>query len=238
MPRFNWEEKDMRYHLIFFPWVGVVIALLEYGWYLLAVRCSFSQLLTSTVALAIPFLVTGGFHADGFMDTMDALHSWQPREKKLEILKDPHIGAFAVISFAVFLLLALGSIAEAFQRESRSLLLAVLVAFPLSRCLSGISVLTFPKAKKDGMMATESTTQGRTLVLVFLWLQLLLCVALLFVLCGGISSEAVCSLAGILLAFWYYARMSRKQFGGITGDLSGFFVCLAELAALAGGILA
>ena len=43
-----------------------------------------------------------GFHVDGFMDTMDALHSYQPRERKLEILKDSHIGAFSVIKLAEF----------------------------------------------------------------------------------------------------------------------------------------
>ena len=49
------------------------------------------------VGLAIILLVTGGIHMDGYMDTMDALHSYGSREKKLEILKDSHIGAFAVI---------------------------------------------------------------------------------------------------------------------------------------------
>ena len=44
--------------------------------------------------------VTGGFHIDGFMDTMDAFHSYKPREEKLAILKDSHIGAFAVIMLA------------------------------------------------------------------------------------------------------------------------------------------
>ncbi len=237
MPRFNWEEKDMRYHLIFFPWIGAVIALLEYGWYLLAIHCSFSQLLTATVALAIPFLVTGGFHADGFMDTMDAIHSWQPKEKRLEILKDPHIGAFSVISFAVFLLLALGFTSEAVRIASRNLVMTVCFAFPVSRCLSGISVLTFPKAKKDGMMATESNTRGRVVVLVFLGLQLAVCIALLCVISGFSSPEVYAALAAMTLAFIYYSRMSRKQFGGITGDLSGFFVCLAELAALMGAVI-
>ena len=40
------------------------------------------------------------FHIDGFMDTMDAFHSYKPREEKLTILKDSHMGAFAVIMLA------------------------------------------------------------------------------------------------------------------------------------------
>ena len=42
---------------------------------------------------------------DGFLDTMDAIHSYGDRSRKLEILKDPHLGAFAVISFGVYMML-------------------------------------------------------------------------------------------------------------------------------------
>ena len=45
---------------------------------------------------------------DGFLDTMDAIHSYGDRSRKLEILKDPHLGAFAVISFGVYMMLYLG----------------------------------------------------------------------------------------------------------------------------------
>ena len=56
----------------------------------------------------LPVLVTGGIHMDGFLDTTDALSSWQPREKKLEILKDSHAGAFAIIMGCSYFVLALG----------------------------------------------------------------------------------------------------------------------------------
>ena len=41
---------------------------------------------------------------------------------------------------------------------------------------------------------------------------------------NGILVTAAC-----LLMFLYYYLMSRRQFGGITGDLAGYFVCMAEL---------
>ena len=59
----------------------------------------------------IPILITGGFHIDGFMDTQDAINSYKPREKKLEILKDPHIGAFAVISLLAYSIFWAGAMA-------------------------------------------------------------------------------------------------------------------------------
>ena len=97
MPRFNWNSKDMKYHLIFFPWVGAVIGGLEYGWQKLSYEFNISYIVFTLIALVIPVIVTGGFHVDGYMDTSDALASWGDKEKRLEILKDSHVGAFAVI---------------------------------------------------------------------------------------------------------------------------------------------
>lgn len=97
MPRFRWETEDMRYHLCFFPWVGGVIGILEYLWFLGVTRFEIGPTAATLIALSIPILVTGGFHLDGFMDTCDALSSWRTREEWLQILSDPHIGAFAVI---------------------------------------------------------------------------------------------------------------------------------------------
>ena len=98
MPKFNWESEDMKYHLIFFPWVGAVIGGLEYLLYIFYETYQLPSLVMALLAIAIPLIVTGGFHLDGFMDMEDAMSSWQTREKRLEILKDPHIGAFSVIN--------------------------------------------------------------------------------------------------------------------------------------------
>ena len=81
MPRFQWASDDMKYHLCFFPWVGAVIGLAEYGWKLAAISLNIGPVLYYALSLALPLLLTGGFHMDGFMDTMDALHSYQDAAK-------------------------------------------------------------------------------------------------------------------------------------------------------------
>ena len=123
MPRFRWETEDMRYHLCFFPWVGGVIGILEYLWFLGVARFEIGPTAATLIALSIPILVTGGFHLDGFMDTCDALSSWRTREERLRILSDPHIGAFAVIRLALFGLIYGAALSE---------LTAEGVLFPLS----------------------------------------------------------------------------------------------------------
>ena len=102
MPQFVWKEEDMRYSMCFFPWIGAVIGAILWGWFRLSALLGISTLAFILISAALPLIITGGFHVDGFMDTMDALHSYQPRERKLEILKDSHIGAFSVIKLAEF----------------------------------------------------------------------------------------------------------------------------------------
>ena len=112
MPQFEWKDEDMKYMLCFFPWVGVVIGLCVYLWRIICDRFQIGTLCDTLIGTAIPLLITGGFHVDGFMDTMDAFHSYQPKEKKLEILKDSHIGAFAVLMLGLYGLIYAGAFSE------------------------------------------------------------------------------------------------------------------------------
>ena len=107
-PETKWDEDSMKYALAFFPLVGAVIGAAEYGAYLLLVYLNSGALLTAAVLTALPLFLTGGIHMDGFLDACDALHSWRDREEKLRIMKDPHAGAFAVISCGIYLILYLG----------------------------------------------------------------------------------------------------------------------------------
>ena len=223
MPRFEWASEDMRYHLFFFPWIGAVIGLLEWGWYCITEKFSIGSVLYLTMAIALPILVTGGFHLDGFMDTKDAQSSYQTREKRLDILKDPHIGAFAVIHLLLYVLFAVGFLSVI---DKKSAIAALCFSFFMSRCLSGWSVLHFPAAKKEGSLYTEADTSDRRNVSIGLIMQMVIAVGAA-VYCTKQYGFLVA--AANLLMFLYYYRMSKRTFGGITGDLAGYYVCMAEL---------
>ena len=62
--------------------------------------------------VVLPVLLNGGIHMDGFLDVTDAKSSYGDREKKLEILKDPHTGAFAIIGGCVYFLIYYGAFGE------------------------------------------------------------------------------------------------------------------------------
>lgn len=105
VPTVNWTRERMGYVMCWFPVVGVIEGLALWFWQWAGGRLGFTAAGSALVAAALPLIVTGGIHMDGFLDTMDAIHSYGDREKKLEILKDPHVGAFAVIGCGGYLLL-------------------------------------------------------------------------------------------------------------------------------------
>ena len=142
VPRVDWKKENMRYAMCFFPMIGVVIGAVMYlaGW--LLDKTSVGGLFRGVVFTLIPIIITGGIHMDGFMDTMDALGSWGDREKKLEILKDSHAGAFAILGMGCYLMWSVAVWSEL----PAEVLRVCGVSFVLSRALSGFSVVTFPAA--------------------------------------------------------------------------------------------
>ena len=157
---------------------------------------------------------------------MDAKSSYGDREKKLEILKDPHTGAFAIISLCCYFLLCVGIFSE--MRIER--LFATALVFVFSRSLSGISVVTFQAAKNSGLLRTfQDGAQKRNVrIVLIIWL---LAAEVGFYLTAGLCGVAAAVVG--LAVFFYYYQFSRKQFGGITGDLAGYFLQLCELFMLA-----
>ena len=231
VPQFEWKEKEMKYMICFFPWIGAVIGAIYMLWCMCCRYIDMGALAFTCISVAIPLILTGGFHVDGFMDSMDAFHSWQPKERKLEILKDSHIGAFSVIMLATWGLVYVGAMSAITDIRVQW---CVALGFFLSRTLSGIAVVSFSKAKKDGLASTFSNGADEKRSRLVLILEGLVCVVF-FVVFGGFCGAIVCVTAGIV--FWWYYCKTKKLLGGITGDTAGYFVvtcevCMAVVAAI------
>lgn len=231
MPHFEWASEDMDYHLIFFPWVGAVIGVLDYLWMILSLRYGVNDCSRVLVAIVIPLIITGGFHVDGFMDTCDALKSYGDRDKKLEILKDPHIGAFSVICLVIYLLLAIALMLEV-KGDNLFLCLAFIPA--MSRCISGLIVTLMKPAKKDGMLRTSSDNNARRAVVPLLILTLIVGIVAMLAISLTYALSVIVAEVVFLL---YFITMSNKKFGGVTGDLAGFYVVMSELIAVAAALV-
>lgn len=223
MPQLTWKEENMKYAICHFPMVGVIIGVVFYFWNNFCLEKGVPEITRICFSIVISIIITGGIHIDGFMDTSDALCSYQSKERKLEILKDSHIGAFCVIMLVSYILAQIGAIAILHNNQSIAL---VSVCFLLSRILSGISVVTFPCAKKEGTLYQFSTKAHKNFVRIYLLLELLVCSIAMVLINYQISCVII--LFNFIL-FIYYFKMSKSKFGGITGDLAGWFLCLSEL---------
>ena len=113
MPRVDWEKKALSWALCWFLLVGLAVGAVLWLWLALAGWLGFGVVFTAALALLLPIALSGGIHLDGFCDTCDALSSHQSRERKLEILKDSHTGAFAIICCGLYLLVFFAAWCEA-----------------------------------------------------------------------------------------------------------------------------
>lgn len=229
VPMADFDKSSMGYTMCFFPLVGAVIGAVMYGAAYALSYFHVNPLFGAAIMTALPLWISGGIHMDGFMDTTDALASWGEKEKKLAILKDSHVGAFAVMGCALYLLLQYGAWTGIGMGKG---LICICLGYVLSRTLSGLSVILFPKAKKEGSYAAlfslAAEREKKKVVVILLALTAALAAAMAAL--GGYLGLAIDGVMALAYA-WYY-HMSRKQFGGITGDLAGYFLQLAELLAL------
>ena len=222
-PSVKLDEKDFRYTMCFFPMIGVVIALLEMCIWNICLYAGMNDILRTCIMCAIPVIVTGGIHLDGYCDTCDAKSSYQSAERKLEILKDPHIGAFGVIRLIVLILLYMAAVSEVKNVYIYGL------TFVYSRAFTAISVVSLQSARKTGMGASEKNNANRPGVLVSSVIWIVLCNIAGYCLSGAAGlAVTLCMTLSCTAVYILYVRSVYKQFGGFTGDTSGWFLCVME----------
>lgn len=236
LPQIEWKDNTMRYALSFLPLIGLLVGVCEYGWLLLAGKLALSSLLYAAGAVLIPVVITGGIHLDGFVDTCDALCSYGDKEKRLEILKDPHVGAFAILWIGVLLMVQLGMFAQVYETPASAKLFCL--GYAGARALGGGMIVTQPCAKNSGLAHIfADSADKKTVSHVMLVWELVLAV-LTVVLAKGIGVLAIAAYAGF---YCFHIRMCRRNFGGITGDLCGMCITVCEtlllLCVVIGGII-
>ena len=223
VPQVEWSEENRRFSMCFFPLIGAVIGLLMWGWLGLCDVLAVGPVLRGAVGALIPVFVTGGIHMDGFMDTSDALASWQPVEERLEILKDSRAGAFAVLGCAGYLLLHAALLSEA-ETACGPMLAGV---FVISRALSAWTMAIFKSARPQGMLDAFAQAAQKRMLTISCAVYGALC-GVVWIAAGGWLAFAC--LAAAALCVGYYHCMAYKYFGGVTGDLAGWFLQITELA--------
>ena len=223
-PLRKWEEAARPYLLLFLPLVGLEIGVLWVLADLVLRHLGIPAPVYGFVMTAIPVLLTGGIHLDGFMDVADAIGSWRDLEKRRAILKDSHVGAVAVI-WVAFLLLGYFAV---FSSVADGRTLGCLVLVPVvSRCCSSLAVWNLRSMSTSQYAGSITPGWCRWIV----WGILVGAIAAAFV-CFGTAALAI-GAAGYALSLSRAYRLLE----GMNGDISGFCIHISELCAAAALIL-
>ena len=215
-----WDEKARDKMLLFLPIVGLELGILwaAFGW-----LCRFlglPELVTALVLTVWPWVSTGFLHLDGYMDVTDAVKSCRSPERRREILKDPHVGSFAVIGIVLLVLAQFVCFASVKAQTP----LWVLVFVPaVSRCCSALAVTVLP-SMSTSQYADQRKPRGHMAVLTAMLLVFLTAAVLL---CGKYALIFVAVLAGYGLTL----RRGYRSLGGMNGDIAGAALTVAELCA-------
>lgn len=214
--------EDLAASRFAYPLVGAAIGL---GLAALAEalrRLGAEPSLAAFLVLVAWVAASGGLHLDGFADTFDGIFLWGDPERRLAVMRDPHVGSFGVTALV---LVVLGKYVSLTHLPLTSAPLALLGASMISRTLILVSAGSADYARKDGTgRILVDATKPREAV-----------VAACVVLGLGVALAGwpglLASGATLILAFGL-TRLSRARLGGVTGDTLGALVELSEVTYL------
>ena len=229
------SPADLWRSMGWYPLVG--LALGAAAWVVYAgLLALLPGLVAAVVAVLLLEAVTRGLHMDGLMDTADGLLSGAPRERALEIMKDSSVGAMGVVAAVLILVLKVAALGALTRADAAAPLLAGWCA---ARALPAVDVYAWPYARAAG--TGEAFTRERTPGPVLLAGGLLVAgvVAALFVTlavdgAGAWYASLVVAVVAMTAALLVQAVVA-KRLGGLTGDVYGMGIELAEAAALVAG---
>jgi adenosylcobinamide-GDP ribazoletransferase len=212
----NWSPGDSGRAAGWFPLVGLVIGGLTATVFYSA-GLIFPPLVAGGLALLAWGLLTGGLHLDGLADCCDGLLYAGAPEKRLEIMRDPRLGAFGGLGLGLALLLKLAALASLPYDALPGLLLAASLA---RWCILPAALL--PLARPGGMGADFAAGLRRPALAWGALIPLALAISL-----GG---RGLLSAAVGLLTAAAVLCLAKKRLGGVTGDVFGLLVESVEIS--------
>jgi len=231
----EWSVEDFGKSVVAFPYVGLIIGLILAILY--GVLSPFIPIMPLMLIIVVAeFLITGGLHADGLMDTSDGLFSGRERERKLEIMKDSRIGSFGVVAFVFVTLLKWQLLASI---PSAEFIPMALIMMPLmSRWSMVFSIRSYPYAREQGMgaafanLAPKHVITYNTISTFFMPILLVGYLVGLGVLVYATIGIFQINIVSMIITYIINRLLNRyivKALGGTTGDTYGFVVEVTEV---------
>ena len=207
-----------------YPLAGLVVGGLAALGGLVALWCGLPAPIAALVVLALGIVSTGAMHEDGLADSADGLWGGWTRARRLEIMRDSHIGSYGVIALCLSLAARGVALWLLFAQSPAAGVTGVLAAAALSRAAMTGVMAALPHARSDGL----SHAQGRPPVAAVL-LGLGLAIGVALILTGGAGVWAVLWVGVVTGAV---AALAHARIGGQTGDILGATQQVVEIAVL------
>lgn len=227
VPNIAWQEKDMKYIFYMLVFLGILLGLGEYGIYVTAEHFQISSVLYAALSTAFIVLFTGGIHFDGYADTIDAIFCHGDKEKRQQVLKDSNSGAFAIIYTITYFMIMFA----AFENMYKSVEIFMLIyTFTLSRIFVLYIIAYTKSATEKGLLYTFSKVENKKALLIYAYLVTIFSFILLYFIAGLTSSLMILLILVIISII--LNKYFIKVFGGLSGDLAGFSICIYEVCLL------
>lgn len=206
-----------------FPLVGLAVGAAGGVIYELTVALGLTPFIAAMLAVAATMLVTGALHEDGLADTADGFGGGATPARKLEIMRDSHIGTYGVLALIVTFSLKVGAVAS--LGDPLLAAIALMTAHIGARAALPAFMFAVKPARADGLSAAAGRPPLRSVAIA----------AALGVLALGVGLDpirAAAALLLLLLAGLILARLTLRQIGGQTGDVLGALEQLCEVLIL------
>ena len=210
-----------------YPVVGLGYGLLLAGIAALCGLLGIPPLLTAALLVAALAIGNRFLHLDGLMDVCDGVLGGHTPERRLEIMRDSRVGAFAVAGAGCALLVKYGALAALLDHELQSVWPLMLLFPTLSRWAMTLLLTAFPYGRRQGI-GTAFASGGRPWLPTLLALLSALSVAAAAGGPGGVAILAGASALALLFGYW----TARQLGGGLTGDCYGAANEIIETATL------
>jgi cobalamin 5'-phosphate synthase/cobalamin synthase len=225
------DARDVGRSTLFFPLVGAGIGLFQWGLFLV-LEGRLPALIAAVLVVSFSAWVTRGIHFDGLADFSDGLAGGGTKERALEIMRDPCVGAFGALALVLVVAVKIAAISalSVSVSVSVSVPMGLVLAPALARWASVPLSLALPNARRDGGLGSALTEHVG-------WVEVLgasvLALGLVFALAPRAGLSAVVAVAAVSVVV---GAIARRRLGGVTGDVLGANVELSEAAALVAAV--
>ncbi|WP_300280269.1 adenosylcobinamide-GDP ribazoletransferase [Peptacetobacter sp.] len=227
-------DEEFYKGMYYFPLIGFIIGLIMYVVsLLLGILLPGDALVISIMVVFLEVIITGGLHLDGLGDTADAFFSNRDKEKMLEIMKDSRLGTNSLLAILFNILIKVGIITTFLNRGMSYMI----VAMPaISRLVVILLAKKTESPRENGMGNVFIGKATNSMIIIGFVYTMIILAGFLYLINGmqitGMYAPMGCIFIGIVITALVESlikKSSIKKIGGITGDVLGYGIEVAEI---------